>query len=195
MFKNLPLTWKISLGTGIPLVLLVFLSVVALNSSNNQDESGHMVDHTHKVIQQAMKIEGAAVDMETGMRGFLLAGQEAFLEPYVNGRTRFGNLVSELQQTVSDNPAQVQRLSEIQSNINAWVSNVTEPAISLRRDIGNAKTMDDMATWLEKREARYFSTSLENKLLPLSAVKISYCRLDKNRHERFQPMPIKPFQI
>ncbi|PKF80389.1 chemotaxis protein [Vibrio sp. vnigr-6D03] len=175
MFKNLSLSLKIALGTGIPLVLLIFLSVVALNSSNNQDESGHMVDHTHKVIQQAMKIEGAAVDMETGMRGFLLAGQEGFLEPYVNGRTRFGNLVTELKETVSDNPAQVQRLSEIQSNINAWVSNVTEPAISLRRDIGNAKTMDDMADLVGEARGKVFFdkfreqiatfTSRESKLL------------------------------
>ncbi|CCN85615.1 putative Methyl-accepting chemotaxis protein [Vibrio nigripulchritudo SFn27] len=145
MFKNLPLSLKISLGTGIPLVLLIFLSVVALNSSKSQDESGYMVDHTHKVIRQAMMIEAAAVDMETGMRGFLLAGQQEFLEPYNNGRARFNELVSKLQNTVDDNPAQVQRLSEIQNNINDWLNNVTEPAIGLRREIGDAKTMDDMA--------------------------------------------------
>ena len=35
-----------------------------------------------------MSIEAAAVDMETGMRGYLLAGQEGFLDPYTDGRRR-----------------------------------------------------------------------------------------------------------
>ncbi|MBD1556692.1 methyl-accepting chemotaxis protein [Vibrio sp. S9_S30] len=156
MFKNLPLTLKVSLGTGIPLLLLITLSAVALNSTHNHGKSGYMVDQTHKVIQQAMKVEGAAVDMETGMRGFLLAGQEGFLEPYINGRTRFSHLISELQQTVSDNPAQVKRLSDMQSNINAWVANVTEPAISLRRDIVPTQTMDDLADLVGEARGKVF---------------------------------------
>ncbi len=157
MFKNLSLKLKITLGTGVPLILLVFLSLITLQSSNRQDASSKMVDHTHKVIEQAMKIEGAAVDMETGMRGFLLAGKDEFLSPYNNGRQRFSKLVTELKQTVDDNPAQVERLSKIQSNINDWVANVTTPAIQLRREIGNGNTMDDIATLVgEARGKVYF---------------------------------------
>ncbi|MGF1722482.1 methyl-accepting chemotaxis protein [Vibrio kyushuensis] len=156
-FKNLALRYKIAFGTGIPLVLLVLLSFLAISSSNSQVESSGMVDHTHKVIQHAMKIEAAAVDMETGMRGFLLAGKEDFLAPYVGGRASFTERVSQLKQTVSDNPAQVNRLSDIENNINDWINNVTEPAIQLRRDIGDAKTMDDIADLVaEARGKVYF---------------------------------------
>lgn len=156
-FRNLSLRYKIAIGTGMPLILLVFLSFVAISSSSSQTESNAMVDHTHKVIEQAMRIEAAAVDMETGMRGYLLAGKEDFLAPYTNGQSAFAERITKLKSTVSDNPAQVTRLSEIESNINEWISNVTEPAIQLRRDIGDAKTMDDISDLVaEARGKVYF---------------------------------------
>jgi len=115
------------------------------------------VDHTHKVLAKADAVLAAAVDMETGMRGYLLAGKEEFLEPYNGGKERFYSLVEELQQTVSDNPPQVQLMREIGQTITEWQANVTEPTIQLRRDIGDAKTMDDMADLVgEARGKTYF---------------------------------------
>lgn len=156
-FNNIPLRFKIALGTGAPLILLVFLAFVAITSSRSQVQTNAMVDHTHNVIQQAMRIEAAAVDMETGMRGFLLAGKEDFLDPYLNGQQRFTQLVAKLKNTVNDNPVQVKRLEDIEQTINDWRVNVTEPIIELRREIGHAKTMDDVSDLVgEARGKVYF---------------------------------------
>ena len=115
------------------------------------------VTHTYGVIGQANAITASAVDMETGMRGYLLAGQDGFLAPYTAGNERFHELVKSLSKTVNDNPAQVKLLSEIQQTIEEWQSNVTEPTIQLRRDIGDAKNMDDMADLIgEARGKQYF---------------------------------------
>ena len=121
----------------------------------NQNEE--WVTHTYTVIGQANDILSAAVDMETGMRGYLLAGQEDFLAPYTNGAAKFYTLVASLSETVNDNPAQVQLLAEVEQTIREWQSNVTEPAIALRRQIGVARTMDDMADLIgEARGKKYF---------------------------------------
>ncbi len=120
-------------------------------------ENKAWVDHTYKVIQRANEIVASAVDMETGMRGFLLAGREAFLAPYTDGSKRFFSLTEELKKTVSDNPAQVTLLTAVEETIRGWHRNVTEPMISLRRKIGDAKTMDDMADLVgEARGKKYF---------------------------------------
>jgi len=145
MFKNLSLKLKIVSGSCLPLILVVILGTVCWMGIKSLLTSSNWVDHTHKVIEKAMAIEGSAVDMETGMRGYLLAGQEGFLQPYTNGKQRFATQIGELKQTVNDNPAQVKLLEEIQDNINAWVTDVVEPTIELRRQIGDAETMDDMA--------------------------------------------------
>lgn len=115
------------------------------------------VEHTYQVIGKAQDVLAAAVDMETGMRGYLLAGREEFLDPYKNGGQRFNALIAELQKTVSDNPAQVALLGEIKQNLDAWRAEVVEPTINLRRKIGDAKTMDDMADLVgEARGKKYF---------------------------------------
>ncbi|NRA59788.1 MAG: CHASE3 domain-containing protein [Psychrobium sp.] len=79
------------------------------------------------------------------MRGFLLAGKEEFFERFNNEKQSFGQLIAQLSTTVSDNNAQVQLLGEAKLTIDNWVRDVVEPQLELRRDIGSAKTMDDMA--------------------------------------------------
>lgn len=120
-------------------------------------ENERWVTHTYKVIGEADAILAAAVDMETGMRGYLLAGKEEFLDPYKGGQVKFASLIGKLRQTVSDNPAQVKLLTETEQTIGTWVEKVTEPTIALRRKIGDAKTMDDMARLIgEARGKQYF---------------------------------------
>ena len=119
-------------------------------------ENEEWVTHTYEVIAQANAITASAVDMETGMRGYLLAGQEKFLAPYTNGANLFGELVASLSQTVNDNPAQVQLLKEAKQTIGEWQENVTEPTIALRRKIGDAKTMDDMADLIGEARGKQF---------------------------------------
>ncbi|MEF1341309.1 CHASE3 domain-containing protein, partial [Vibrio rotiferianus] len=75
------------------------------------------VEHTYKVIDQARALVLSAVNMETGMRGFLLAGHDDFLEPFNQGKSDFYTLFDKLSQTVSDNPQQVKRLSEAKQTI------------------------------------------------------------------------------
>ena len=83
-------------------------------------ETAAWVDHTNDVIATANQILMTAVDMETGMRGFLLAGQEEFLDPYNAGHDGFDALITALQQTVGDNPAQVELLQEIRKTIDDY---------------------------------------------------------------------------
>ncbi len=163
-FRKLPLKLKIGLGTGIPILLIIFLSFVAITSSNRQAQTNAMVDHTHKEIQQALKIEAAAVDMETGMRGYLLAGDESFLEPYINGGETFTRTIEELKTAMSDNPQQIARLEEIENIIGSWKADITEPAIVLRRKIGHAKTMDDIADLVGKAQGKVFFDTFRDQI-------------------------------
>ncbi len=156
MFKNLNLRLKVMMGSCAPLILVVILGFLCFNGIQSLLSSSNSVDHTHVVIETAQKIEGAAVDMETGMRGYLLAGKEDFLGPYTAGHKRFGELIGELKGVVSDNPAQVTLLTETEENIEAWVKDVVEPTIALRRKIGNAKNMDDMADLIGQAKGKQY---------------------------------------
>ncbi len=156
-FVDLRLKTKMFSGNAIVLLQVIILGAITYSTTDSLLKGGGMVNHTHVVIEKAMDILGAAVDMETGMRGFLLAGEEEFLAPYTNGYKTFEKDIKALQERVADNPPQVRLLTEIQGNIGEWVTNVTQPTIELRRVIGNAKNMDDMAGLVgEARGKVYF---------------------------------------
>ncbi len=119
-FSNLKIRNKMFLGNSVSLILVVILGVFTYSTTKSLLKSSGMVDHTHVVIENAMDILGAAVNMETGMRGYLLAGEEGFLDPYKGGYKAFVEEIGELKEKVSDNPAQVTLLDEIEQNISQW---------------------------------------------------------------------------
>ncbi len=156
-FTDLPTKTKILLGAAPPLVLLVVLGVVSIVMLGNILTTSRWVSHTQTVMGEASDIVGSAVDMETGMRGYLLAGQEQFLDPYRAGEEAAYSRIASLQETVNDNPAQVERLGEAERILREWQTEVVEPAIALRRQIGDAETMNDMADLVgEQRGKVYF---------------------------------------
>ena len=148
---------KIFIGFSIPIVLMAGLSYIAYSSINSINHTSKWVEHTHEVLADASGIVGSAVDMETGMRGYLLAGKEEFLDPYIQGQAKTYKAIADLQETVSDNPAQVERLSKVEKVLKDWQADVTEPTIDLRRQIGDARTMNDMARLVgEARGKKFF---------------------------------------
>ena len=156
MFKNMKFTTKLYSSYGLILSLMLAVTLVVLFSVKSLVSNFGWVDHTHNVLAKASSIEAAAVDMETGMRGYLLAGKADFLAPYKNGEQTFNTLTDSLAETVSDNPAQVALIKDIKSTIYQWQKNVTEPVIALRTEIGNAKNMDDMADLIGQAQGKKY---------------------------------------
>jgi methyl-accepting chemotaxis protein len=135
-------------------VLLGGISIVNIGSILATSE---WVDHTHGVLEDSLEIIGSAVDMETGMRGYLLSGKEDFLEPYKAGEAAAYDRLAALKKTVDDNPKQVERLGRAEAVLREWQREVAEPNIALRRQVGLSKTMDDIAERIgEARGKTYF---------------------------------------
>lgn len=156
MFKNMKFTTKLYSSYGLILSLMLAVTLVVLFSVKSLVSNFGWVDHTHKVLAKASSIEAAAVDMETGMRGYLLAGKTDFLAPYKNGEQTFNTLTASLAETVSNNPAQVALIKDIKTTINEWQKNVTEPVIALRTEIGNAENMDDMVDLISEAQGKQY---------------------------------------
>jgi len=155
-FSNLKAKPKVLIGVCAPLVLLTAVGAIALNDISKISHTNKWVDHTRVVLAEASAIVASAVDMETGMRGYLLAGREEFLEPYINGEKQTYAGIAALKETVSDNPGQVARLGEIETVLKEWQSKVTSMQIQLRRNIGDAETMNDLAKLVGEAKGKTF---------------------------------------
>ncbi|MQX36472.1 CHASE3 domain-containing protein [Roseospira navarrensis] len=155
-WQNLKTKPKILIGVLSPLTLLVLVGVISLYNINSIIRTNTAVDHTREVLLDASDIVGYAVDMETGMRGYLLAGTDGFLAPYLAGEERAFGAIEDLQRLVSDNPAQVARLGKAAAVLKDWEANVATPYIALRREIGDAPTMNDMAALVGQARGKAF---------------------------------------
>jgi CHASE3 domain sensor protein len=107
---------NIALPLGVGLVTMaVFVGLIAyLVSTMNWAE------HSERVIGQANEMLRLAVDRESSMRGFLITGDESFLTPYEEGGPRFKTQIEALQELVSDNPPQVEKLKQIAAIQQRW---------------------------------------------------------------------------
>ena len=81
MFDNLNLKAKLGIAFAVPLVLFTIISIAASQSLSSLLYSQKQVNHTHKVIEHGDELMSALATMETGLRGYLLTGQDEFLEP------------------------------------------------------------------------------------------------------------------
>lgn len=82
---DVPVKPRILAALAAPVLLMIVIGAIALTSLSRITRTQGWVNHTYNVLAQSEAIVANAVDVETGMRGFLLAGKDEFLEPYDRG--------------------------------------------------------------------------------------------------------------
>lgn len=93
----------------------------------------YWVDHTERVIGSANEIAKLASEMESSMRGYLIAQDEAFLAPYNIAKPSISSKIAALMTSINDNPAQLIRLENIQEMQIEW-NKYAQQIIDLRRN-------------------------------------------------------------
>ncbi|WP_166423293.1 CHASE3 domain-containing protein [Paraglaciecola sp. 20A4] len=135
ILNKMKVSYKISIGYGVILILMLVTSLVVSISISSIIDASRWVNHTYEVIRKAESVQAVMVDMETGQRGFLIAGEDEYLDPYNAGRAVFEELIIEGQQLTSDNLPQVERWKEIDSLESQWAKEVARPEIEARRQV------------------------------------------------------------
>jgi len=133
--NSLKLRTQILIGNSFILILMIVISSVVFLSVNSMIKTTAWVDHTHEVIGTATNLVSEMVNMETGMRGYLVTGKKEFLKPYVSGQANFDQAMTKLVNLVSDNPAQVQRLESIRQDSKNWLEKAAGLHISEREKV------------------------------------------------------------
>src|ERR1700723_1614309 len=100
---------KIAAGFGLSLILLIGIGTVAYTNISKLTATSEWVTHTHEVLEHIAGVMSLLKDAETGQRGYVITGDETFLEPYHTGSGDVVNQVKELQKLTADNPNQQKR--------------------------------------------------------------------------------------
>ena len=95
-----------------------------------------MRKHSRVILNSADDLLSALKDAETGQRGYLLTGNEAFLEPYLAVRDRINHDLKELRQLTLI-PAADKHLDALAPLVDAQLAHISQ-AIELRRNHNEA---------------------------------------------------------
>ncbi|UBM23505.1 response regulator [Pseudomonas sp. p1(2021b)] len=123
-------------NVGLPLGIGLLGAVAFVAVINYLLSAMQWVEHTDRVIGNANETAKLAIDMETGMRGFLISGEERFLDPYEVAKPRIFNSLQALRSMVMDNPQQVERIDRLIALQRAW-NDFGAEMIALRRNQGD----------------------------------------------------------
>jgi methyl-accepting chemotaxis protein len=123
---------RIVVGFTLPFLLLLGIGTVAYRSIGSLTSTNHLVAHTQQVLEHVAGVLGLIKDAETGQRGYVITGDETFLDPYQAGVGGVSGLVKELRQLTADNPNQQSRLDRAEPLIAAKLAELKQ-TIDLRR--------------------------------------------------------------
>jgi signal transduction histidine kinase len=94
--------------------VLVTMSLTSLWLSHESDRASASVARTLEVNATIVSYQAALRRAESGERGYLLTGEEAYLNDYRVGQRRLSELQLQLQKLIADNPQQQSKLLAVQ---------------------------------------------------------------------------------
>ncbi|BFM15420.1 hypothetical protein R50073_16030 [Maricurvus nonylphenolicus] len=144
------------------------------------DEARQLIDEINRDFIKARNVKGShtainiskyLVDQETGERGFIITGDETFLEPYNEGEKNLRLGIAELQNIAKQAfnvEESLQQLDNLEALVNTWLTESAEPEIALRKEVNEGKSsfqdiINTLSSGLGKSildKIRYFQSSL-----------------------------------
>ncbi|MGZ8928589.1 MAG: CHASE3 domain-containing protein, partial [Methylobacter sp.] len=126
---------KIGAGYALALLILIILGVVSYRNTSEFIEAAKLRSHTYQILENLERGLSYMKDAETGQRGYILVGEDRYLEPFQAGSSGVNQSLLNLRRLISGNSSQEQRLDALESSIAAKLAELDE-AINLRKNKG-----------------------------------------------------------
>jgi CheY-like chemotaxis protein/signal transduction histidine kinase len=120
------------LGFVIAVAAVAFISLLTYRSLQTGSLAAQRVTHTLEVLEQLQSVLSLVKDAETGQRGFLLTGEDPYLEPNINAKAQLPEAFRTAGRLVAEDPVQRQRLNAVELAVNEKLSEM-DRVIGLRR--------------------------------------------------------------
>jgi CHASE3 domain sensor protein len=135
MFKNWTVGRRLIAGFALSALTLVLVAVVSYRNAYLLIENDAWVAHSHQVRTELADLLSEMKDAETGQRGFVITGDESYLEPYKAALGTIPATVADVRKLTADNPDQQRRITTIAPLIDTKLAEL-KGVIELRRNQG-----------------------------------------------------------
>lgn len=116
-------------------IVVVAAAVLIAGWINMQaDEASRLVARSIDIRERSERFLSNMLDAETGQRGFLLTGDEHYLEPYNERRAELLPSLDVIERLVAYSPTQIQRIQHARSITNRKLAEMAESIALMRAD-------------------------------------------------------------
>ncbi|MEO8901697.1 MAG: response regulator [Polyangiaceae bacterium] len=170
-----------------PVGLLLLVGLILALQLVRLTDTAHWVDHTDEVIGRISEIQTQIADQETGVRGYLLSADRAFLEPYE--RSQPLPLFAAVHGLVSDDKHQQIRCDVVRARYEAWLQ-LTEPVLRSDADLTEFRSVASLGE--RRRRMDSIREGLQNMLLMEQGLRVERAQAyaDSNRLTTFLGLPL-----
>ena len=130
-FANLTISRKLITAFSAVVAVLAVSSFIVYQKLTFIQQSTGWTTHTYLVLETLDAAMAAMVDQETGVRGYLVSGDETFLEPYHKGGETYATAFRKAKELTSDNPTQQTRLDGMNQFAQSWRGEIAAKEIAL----------------------------------------------------------------
>ncbi|MEP8452343.1 CHASE3 domain-containing protein [Enterobacter bugandensis] len=135
MFKNLNIGTRLTIAFGAIVVLMSVVCGLLYLSFDRVTAVSKLNVHSYKVVDNLRSVTENLINMETGIRGFALTGNQDVLQPFTQGDERFKSKVDEIAGLTRDNPSQQQKLTTLSRLEEEWKRSFALPLIQRRENV------------------------------------------------------------
>jgi signal transduction histidine kinase len=123
---------RILIASGVLALLIGGAFAILLGAIVEERDSAERVTRSQEVLAVANSLERLVVDLESGERGFLVAGEERFLAPWKEARATLPTVSRQLTR-LARGPDQAARARAIVNAIDAYVREYSVPLVQATR--------------------------------------------------------------
>jgi len=130
---------RAAFGFALAVLAVLVLALFSYRTLVERSSTTELIRHSTAVVQQVDATLSTMKDLETGQRGFLLTGDEAFLAPYLDAAAELPAALLRLRVLVRDDAEQTARL-EVLQQLTGEMHRLLDSRVQARRAIGRQGT-------------------------------------------------------
>ena len=156
------------------LVLFSITTFINLRESGKVAENAQYLANSSNVVRLGSKFQRNILNMERGLRGYLITNERYFLKGYDSPKVENQSLVFELTQLLKNDTSQLYRLKSINQLYNKWI--------------------EEYAEKLKNVKAKDFSNLVDDEYLRNNSVIIEEVGVNKELQRRFNELVNKEYK-
>lgn len=176
---------SLTLERKLPIILFfVFLMLTTIGfafyqSTVSMQQAIEWEKHTKDISLRLDETTSLALEMQNAMTGFILTGNDTYLDPLIRAKPRIKQNIEQLRRLTIDYPAQTEEVSRLEQQLNEYIAGIDE-----RVDFRKSHSFEDSAHLMAWQEGKGLIAAIRNTVERIKGSEVASLEAREQRLDR-----------